>query len=183
MLNEPNFVEKLADIAKSFHEIVNLSQETYMNQNLDEIDLKILNELQRDARQSHQELSERVGLSPSPCSRRIRILESKGVIKGYSVRVDERALGFTMNIFVSVKLDQQIDDRLVNFERDIALCSEVVDCWLMTGNRDYLLRISVRDLDEFEHFLTGRLTKISGVASLESSIPIRRVKGGEVRLR
>jgi Lrp/AsnC family leucine-responsive transcriptional regulator len=154
-----------------------------MGHNLDETDLRILHELQKDARISHQELSERVGLSPSPCSRRIRIMESNGIIKGYRADVDERALGFAMSIFVSVKLDRQIDDLLVNFEREVALCPEVVDCWLMTGNRDYLLRISVRDLDEFEHFLTARLTKVPGVASLESSIPIRRVKGGETRLR
>lgn len=152
-------------------------------QKLDDVDLRILHELQRDARLAHQELSERVGLSPSPCSRRIRIMESNGVIKGYSANVDERAVGFSMSIFVSVKLDRQIDDQLVGFERAIALCPEVVDCWLMTGNRDYLLRISVRDLEEFEHFLTARLTKITGVSSIESSIPIRRVKGGHARLR
>ncbi|BBU59277.1 ArsR family transcriptional regulator (plasmid) [Mameliella alba] len=149
---------------------------------LDEIDLKILNELQEDARISHQVLSERVGLSPSPCSRRIRILESKGIITGYSAHIDERKLGFAMNIFVSVKLAHQVDTGLVSFERAIRLCPEVVDCWLMTGNRDYLLRVSVRDLDEFEHFLTARLTRIDGVSSIESSIPIRRVKGGMSRL-
>ncbi|MBU2961386.1 Lrp/AsnC family transcriptional regulator [Citreicella sp. C3M06] len=154
-----------------------------MAHKLDETDLKILRELQNNARLSHHELSERVGLSPSPCSRRIRIMEGNGIINGYGARVDERKLGFAMSIFVSVKLDRQIDDRLVNFERDIALCPEVVDCWLMTGNRDYLLRISVRDLEEFESFLTARLTKIAGVASLESSIPIRRVKSGQARLR
>lgn len=153
-----------------------------MKHDLDDIDLAILRALQRDARLSHQALSEQVGLSPSPCSRRIRIMESKGIIEGYSARIDERKLGFAMNIFVSVKLDHQTDDRLVSFEREIALCPEVVDCWLMTGNRDYLLRVSVRDLEEFERFLTVRMTKIKGVASIESSIPVRRVKGGAARL-
>lgn len=153
-----------------------------MRQKLDEIDIKILNELQKDARLSLQELSERVNLSPSPCSRRIRIMESNGVITGYTVHIDERKLGYDMNIFVSVKLDHQTDNRLVCFEREVALCPEIVDCWLMTGNRDYLLRISVEGLEEFEHFLTPRLTKIDGVASLESSIPIRRVKDSMTRL-
>ncbi|MEN9063196.1 MULTISPECIES: Lrp/AsnC family transcriptional regulator [Ponticoccus] len=148
----------------------------------DEIDLRILRELQQDARISHQVLSERVGLSPSPCSRRIRILESKGIITGYSAHIDARKLGFSMNIFVSVKLAHQVDSGLVNFERAVKQCPEVVDCWLMTGNRDYLLRVSVRDLDEFEQFLTARLTKIDGVSSIESSIPIRQVKGGMSRL-
>ncbi|SMC82983.1 Lrp/AsnC family transcriptional regulator [Primorskyibacter flagellatus] len=153
-----------------------------MKFDIDAIDLSILRALQKDARLSHQELSERVGLSPSPCSRRIRILESKNIIDGYSARIDERLLGFAMNIFVSVKLERQVDGCLAIFEREINLCPEVVDCWLMTGTRDYLMRVSVRDLDEFERFLTARLTGIKGVASIESAIPIRRVKGGMARL-
>lgn len=149
---------------------------------LDEIDYRILKELQRDARLSLQHLSARIGLSPSPCARRIKRLESAGYITGYSARIDETKLGFQVSVFVSVRLDQQIDDRLVSFEREIARYPEVVDCWLMTGSFDYLLRVVVRDLAEYEHFLTGRLTKVPGVASLESSIPIRRVKDHAARL-
>ncbi len=149
---------------------------------LDDIDRRILRELQNDARISHQELSERVGLSPSPCARRIRKLESDGYITGYSARVDESRLGFAFSVFVSVRLDRQVDDRLVNFEQNVKRCPEIVDCWLMTGSFDYLLRVAVRDLDEFERFLTGRLTRFDGVASLESSIPIRRVKYLSARL-
>jgi Lrp/AsnC family transcriptional regulator, leucine-responsive regulatory protein len=143
---------------------------------LDPIDVKILTELQRDARLSHQDLSERVGLSPSPCARRIRKLEADGYITGYRAIVGEEKMGFGFKIFISVKLDRQIDRRLVDFEREIKLCPEVVECWLMTGTFDYLLRVSVADLSDFEHFLTGRLTQIPGVASIESSVPIRRVK-------
>ncbi|NSY39041.1 Lrp/AsnC family transcriptional regulator [Leisingera sp. ANG59] len=153
-----------------------------MSDTLDETDRRILAALQADGRLSHQDLSERVGLSPSPCARRIRKLEAEGFITGYSARIDEAKLGFTFSVFVSVRLDQQVDDRLVTFESQVKLCPEVVDCWLMTGNFDYLLRVVVRDLHEFEHFLTGRLTKIPGVASLESSIPIRRVKDQAARL-
>lgn len=149
---------------------------------LDQIDHKILGELQRDGRLSHQDLSERVGLSPTPCARRVRNLEANGVITGYSANIDEAKLGYGFTVFVSVQLDRQIDDRLINFEREIALLPQVIDCWLMTGNRDYLLRIAVVDLLEFEQFLTGRLTKVEGVASIESSIPIRRVKGQMARL-
>ena len=144
--------------------------------NLDGIDQKILKELQTDARLSHIELSDRVGLSPSPCARRIRRLENDGYITGYGARIDESKLGFGFSVFISVRLDQQIDDRLTSFEREVGLCPEVVDCWLMTGSFDYLLRVAVTDLNEFERFLTGRLTKLPGVASIESSIPIRRVK-------
>lgn len=150
---------------------------------MDEIDQRILRELQADARLSHQELGERVGLSPSPCARRIRRLEADGVIKGYSAQIDEAKMGFGFSVFVSVRLDQQVDGRLEEFEGNVRRYSEIVDCWLMTGSFDYLLRVAVADLDEFETFLTGRLTKIPGVASIESSIPIRRVKNQISRLR
>lgn len=143
---------------------------------LDRIDQNILRELQNDARLSHQDLSERVGLSPSPCARRVRRLEAEGYIVGYNARIDEAKLGFGFSVFISVRLDQQIDDRLNTFEKQVGLCPEVVDCWLMTGSFDYLLRVSVSDMAEFERFLTGRLTKLPGVALIESSIPIRRVK-------
>jgi len=153
-----------------------------MTDDLDQIDQKILKELQRDGRLSHQDLSARIGLSPTPCARRIRKLEAEGYIIGYSATIDERKLGFGFNVFVSVRLDQQVDDRLVSFEKELGRFPEVVDCWLMTGSFDYLIRIAVHDLNEFERFLTGRLTKLPGVASLESSIPIRRVKYQPARL-
>lgn len=153
-----------------------------MTTSLDTIDHKILKELLADARLTHQDLSERIGLSPSPCARRIRKLEADGYITGYSARIDEAAMGFGVSIFVSVKLDQQVDNKLVTFEQELSKCPEVVDCWLMTGSFDYLLRVAVRDLNEYESFLTRRLTKIRGVASIESSIPIRRVKYQPARL-
>lgn len=153
-----------------------------MNTRLDSIDRRILKELQQEGRQSHQELSEKVNLSPSPCARRIKRLEDAGFIRGYSAQIDEEKMGFGFSIFVSVKLDQQIDNRLERFENSIKLYSEVVDCWLMTGGFDYLLRVAVADLSEFERFLTSRLTKVEGVASIESSIPIRRVKEQPARL-
>lgn len=149
---------------------------------MDQIDHRILRELQKDARLSHQELAERVGLSPSPCARRIRRLEAEGIVEGYSARIDEARMGFGFNVFVSIRLEKQIDDRLHDFERSIGALSEVVDCWLMTGQFDYLLRVAVADLREFESFLTGKLTKIPGVSSMESSVPIRRVKDGHSRL-
>ena len=149
---------------------------------LDAVDKKILVELQRDARLTNQELSERVGLSATPCARRIKNLEEAEIITSYSANIDEAKLGYGVTVFVSVQLDRQIDDRLINFEKEISLLPEVMYCWLMTGNRDYLMRVAVADLIEFERFLTGRLTKVEGVASIESSIPIRRVKGRMSRL-
>ena len=143
---------------------------------MDEIDRKIVAGLRADARVSLQVLSEKVGLSPSPCARRIRKLETDGVIRGYTARIDEARLGLGFSVFVSVWLEKQIGSQLQVFETRIRAFDEVVDCWLMTGAFDYLLRIAVADLAEFEHFLTERLTEVPGVASLESSIPIRRVK-------
>lgn len=149
---------------------------------IDSLDLRILSELQRDGRLSIQDLSKRIGLSPTPCARRLRILEQNRIIRGYSAIVDEVQLGFPISVFVSVKLDHQIDDRLQLFEAAIRQIPEVTDCWLMTGGRDYLVRVAVADLSEFERFLTGKLTKVEGVASIESSIPIRRVKAESARL-
>lgn len=148
---------------------------------LDPTDLRILRELQADGRLTIQMLSDRIGLSPSPVARRVRALEDRGVIKGYTAIIDEKLLGFDVSVFVSVRLDKQVDDALGAFERAIAGFPEVVDCWLMTGNRDYLLRVATSDLGEFGRFLTGKLTKTPGVALIESSIPLRRAKSGVSR--
>lgn len=146
--------------------------------NLDRIDRAILLAIQADGRMSLQALSERVGLSASPCARRIRKLEDLGVIRGYSALIDESRIGYPVSVFVSVKLDRQVSDALQTFETAVRGYPEVVDCWLMTGNRDYLLRVAVSGLDEFESFLMTQLTKIPVVASIESSFPLRRVKAG-----
>ena len=148
---------------------------------LDEMDRKILRTLQESGRLSIQDLAERVGLSASPVARRVRILEESGVLTGYAALIDEAMLGFGVSVFVSVQLDKQIDQALAKFEQAVSGFPEVVDCWLMTGNRDYLMRVATKDLAEFEAFLTGRLTKVPGVANIESSIPLRRVKSGIAR--
>ncbi|WP_127522248.1 Lrp/AsnC family transcriptional regulator [Mesorhizobium sp. Z1-4] len=151
--------------------------------NIDAINQRILRELQANGRISVQDLSQRVGLSPSPCARRINMLEQAGVIAGYHAMIDEASAGFPFAVFVSVKLDRQVDDTIREFEAAIRTYPEVVDCWLMTGNRDYLLRLAVRDTADYESFLTGKLTRIPAVASIESSIPLRRVKSGISRSR
>jgi len=149
--------------------------------NTDQLDMAILRSLQKNGRATINEISETVGLSPSPVARRVRILEEYGVITGYAALIDEVALGYGFAVFVSVKLDKQVDDSLAKFEAAISGFPEVVDCWLMTGNRDYLLRIATRGLADFERFLVGKFTKVPGVASIESSIPLRRVKAGLAR--
>lgn len=149
--------------------------------NLDAIDRRIVRVLREDGRISLLDLAASVGLSPTPIARRVRRLEESGVITGYAALIDETALGFGVSVFVSIKLDRQVDDALVAFEKAIATFPEVVDCWLMTGNRDYLLRVATEGLAQFEQFLVGRMSKVPGIASMESSIPLRRVKGGIAR--
>ncbi len=148
---------------------------------IDDFDREILSALRSDARISMLDLAERVGLSATPVARRVRRLEREGIIRGYTVMIDEAALGYDVSVFVSVKLDKQVDDALVRFEAAIASFPEVVDCWLMTGSRDYLLRVVTTSLAGFEQFLVGQLTRVRGVASIESSIPLRRVKAGVSR--
>lgn len=149
--------------------------------NLDSHDIRLLRILAQDGRLPVQTLAERIGLSATPTARRLRRLEQQGIITGYRAVIDEAALGFDISVFISVQLDRQVDDALARFEAQIATFPEVVDCWLMTGNRDYLLRVVTRGMRDFEQFLTGRLTKVPGVASIESSIPLRRVKSGAAR--
>lgn len=148
---------------------------------LDSIDRRIVRVLREDGRISLLELAASVGLSPTPIARRVRRLEESGVITGYAALIDETTLGFGVSVFVSIKLDRQVDEALVTFEKAIAEFPEIVDCWLMTGNRDYLLRVATEGLAQFEQFLVGRMSKVPGIASMESSIPLRRVKGGIAR--
>ena len=145
---------------------------------IDDIDIKILRELRNNGRIAAADLSEKVGLSVTPVIRRLRNLEKSGIITGYVALINEAALGYAMSVFVSVKLEKQVEEALHSFESAILQFPEVVDCWLMTGNRDYLLRIATTGLKEFEELMIERLVKIKGVASIESSIPIRRVKAG-----
>lgn len=146
--------------------------------NIDDTDIRILRCLQKNGRQSINDLSEAVGLSATPVARRVKQLEQTGVIAGYCALLDEEKLGYDVSVFVSVQLDRQVDDALATFEKAVQTMPEVVDCWLMTGNRDYLLKVVTSGLKGFEQFLVGRLTKIDGVSSIESSIPLRRVKAG-----
>lgn len=149
---------------------------------LDKIDRAILRELLANSRLSNQELSERVGLSPSPCLRRLKRLESDGIIEGYTARIDEERIGLPVAVFMSVRLERQIDDSINAFEAEIMKYPEVVDCWLMTGDNDYLLRILAPGLREYENFLTGTLTKIPGIASIRSSVSLRRVKAASPKV-
>jgi Lrp/AsnC family leucine-responsive transcriptional regulator len=143
---------------------------------LDDIDRRIIAALQADARLTGLELAERVGLSPSPCARRVRLLEAAGVIKGYVAVVDQEQVGLPVSVFASVKLERQREEELDRFARAVAQWPEVLDCYLMTGQRDFLMRVAVRDLPAYERFLKEKLTRLEGVASIESSFALGQVK-------
>ncbi|WP_353646915.1 Lrp/AsnC family transcriptional regulator [Mesorhizobium sp. WSM2239] len=147
--------------------------------NIDAIDRKIIGALQEDGKMTVQEVSERVGLSQSPCARRIRILEEAGIIKGYAAIVDQKKVGLPISAFASIKLERQTEDNLERFTQAVARWPEVADCYLMTGQRDYLLRIVVRDLEAYEDFLKDKLTRLEGVASIETSFALGQIKRSE----
>ena len=142
---------------------------------LDRIDHAILNHLQHDGRATSAELGEVAGLSPSPAHRRQRLLEEGGIIRGYVALLDQDRVGLSVNVFVSVKLSAQTEDHLLAFERAVAALPEVMECYVMSGASDYLLRVVATDLGAYEEFLRTRLTRIPGVRGVESAFALKRV--------
>jgi Lrp/AsnC family leucine-responsive transcriptional regulator len=145
---------------------------------LDAIDRRILRHLQQDARLSTADLAQKVGLSTTPVWRRVRALETSGVIKGYQALVDADAVGLRVSVFVHVSLEKQVESALEAFEAAIRRRPEVMECYLMTGDADYLLRVVVSDLRDYERFIMDHLTRIRGIASIKSSFALRPVKHG-----
>ena len=144
----------------------------------DAIDRNILTHLQQDGRKSNQDLSELVGLSPSPCLRRVRLLEESGIISGYVALVSPDAVGLSVSAFVRVRLSSQDDRHLEEFERLIVTFPEIMECYLMTGESDYQLRILVESLAAFEDFLRHKLTRIPSVVGVTSSFALRPIVYG-----
>lgn len=143
---------------------------------LDAIDRKILENLQQDGRISLADLSAKVGLSASPCLRRVRLMEKAGIISRYVAVLDQQAVGLPVSVFVSLKLESQREQTLNRFGKLVARWPEVLECYLMTGPRDYLLRVVVEDLAAYERFLKQKLTRVEGIASMESSFALEQVK-------
>ena len=144
---------------------------------LDGIDRHILESLQRDGRLSNTDLAEKVGLSASPCWRRVKALEETGIIKGYVALVDAKAVGLPVSVFMSVSLTTQVQSALQRFEKAVQQRPEVMECYLMTGDSDYLLRVVVPDLEAYERFVMD-FTRIAGVGQIRSSFALRPVKQG-----
>lgn len=142
---------------------------------LDDTDRKMLRALQKDGRMTNADLARVVNLSESACLRRLRALETEGVISRYAALINERAVGFPIAVFVTVTLSSQAESALTAFETAIATVPEVVECYLMTGSSDYLLRMVCRDVDDLERVHSKELTRIPGVTRVSSSVAMRTV--------
>jgi DNA-binding Lrp family transcriptional regulator len=143
---------------------------------LDSIDWKILAALQEEARISNVELADRVGLSPSPCLTRVRALEREGFIRRYVTLLNPAAVGLGVSMFVQIRLERQTEPSLKAFEKAVAVRPEVVECYLMTGTSDYLLRVVVSDLEEFQRFVTNVVAKMPVVGNIQTSVALKQVK-------
>lgn len=143
---------------------------------LDQFDRRILTVLQADGRIQNKDLADRIGLSPSPCLRRVRLLEEAGVIERYVALLAGEKIGFSLTIFVSVKLKSQDHASVSDFETEIKKYDNVMECYLMTGSSDYSMRVVARDIAEYERFLMTKLTKIESISQVESFISMRTVK-------
>jgi len=142
---------------------------------LDAIDRRILGRLQENARIPNVDLARAVGLSPSPCSRRVREMEEAGVIRRYATLIDPAAVALPVSVFINVTLEKQVEQDLEVFESAVAQLPEVMECYLMTGDADYLLRVVVSDLEAYKRFLMDHLTRIPGVTSIRSSFALKQV--------
>ena len=142
---------------------------------LDQIDRKILHYLQENARITNADLAEKVGLSPTPCLRRLRRLETEGIIKGYRTEINREALGVGVTVVILIKLEKEDETSLRSFEAEISQRPEVMECYLVTGKFDYFLRVIIPTLTAYETFLSETLLRMSNVASVESSFTLREV--------
>ncbi|MDQ9170389.1 Lrp/AsnC family transcriptional regulator [Oxalobacteraceae bacterium R-40] len=145
---------------------------------LDRYDRLILERLQEDGRISNQDLADRVGLSPSPCLRRVRTLEESGLIVGYRTLLDAKKLGLSLMALIGISMDQHTPERFTNFETKIGEIPEVLECLLITGQQsDYQLKVVVHDMDAYQDLLLNRITRIPGVSGVHTSFVLRQVVG------
>ena len=143
---------------------------------LDRYDRQILELLQQDGRISNQDLADRIGLSPSPCLRRVRTLEEAGVITGYRAMLDAKKLGLSLMALIDISMDQHTPERFANLEASIAEIPEILECLLITGQQsDYQLKVVVRDMDAYQDLLLNKITRIQGVTGVHTSFVLRRV--------
>ena len=144
---------------------------------LDAIDIRILTELQPDARLSTTELASRVALTPTPCARRVRLLERAGYIGGYVTLLDQRAIGLPVNAFVEVRLTRERQEEVRAFESSVRSYAEVMECWAMSGGYDYLLRVVTTDLQAYNRFMRDKLLSLPSVSQVETGFGLEQVLG------
>jgi Lrp/AsnC family leucine-responsive transcriptional regulator len=143
---------------------------------IDRIDQQILEILQIDGRIANQDLADRIGLSPSPCLRRVRALEESGLITGYRAMLDAKKLGLSLIALVHISMDRHTPERFANFEASVSVLPEVLECLLITGqDADYQIKVAVKDMDHYQTLLLNKLTRIEGVTGVHSSFVLRRV--------
>jgi len=143
---------------------------------IDRHDRQILSILQENGRISNQDLADRIGLSPSPCLRRVRTLEEAGIVIGYRALINAKALGYTLMALIYISMDKHTPERFENFERQILQIPEVLECLLITGqDADYQIKVVVKDMDAFQELLLNRITRIQGVTGVHSSFVLRKV--------
>lgn len=143
---------------------------------MDETDKKIIKELQRNGRLSNEELAKRVNLSPSPCLRRVRALEKKKIIIGYAAQVDQAKVDLPVTGFMRIRLSQHTEQAINDFEQEVRDIPEILECYLMSGDWDYLLKVIVGSLKEYEEFVRRKIHRVSGVASMDTSFAYGEVK-------
>jgi Lrp/AsnC family transcriptional regulator, leucine-responsive regulatory protein len=145
-------------------------------QELDRYDKRILTLLQADGRMSNQDLADTIGLSPSPCLRRVKALEDAGLITGYRALVDAKKLGYSLMALIYISMDQHTPERFASFEEAITAIPEVLECLLITGQQaDYQLKVIVADMDGYQNLLLNKITRIKGVTGVHTSFVLRRV--------
>ncbi|WP_445682594.1 Lrp/AsnC family transcriptional regulator [Radicibacter daui] len=147
---------------------------------MDDKDRQIISALQKDGRLTNQELSEKISLSPSPCLRRLRQLEEDGIIRGYTAIVDEEAYGLPITAFVRIRLERHSKATVATFEAKVRALDRIQDCYVMTGEADYLLRVLVESLKDYEHFVRDELHNIAGIAAIDTSFAYGTVKRSTV---
>lgn len=143
---------------------------------MDTLDRKILASLQENSGKPIADLSDRIGLSLSACARRIKNLEERGLIEGYSARLNGEALGYKMTFFVEISLDSQSDEALAAFEKAAERCSEVLECHLMTGSADYLVRVSAQDTSDYEQTYKRSIASLPHVIKIQSALVMKTIK-------
>ena len=151
---------------------------TNRNSHIDSFDLKILESLQRDARVTNLKLADQVALSPAPCLRRVRQLEEHGVILGYRARLDRKTIGLQMTVFVSIRMERHHEPNAQQFMRQISQLPEVVSCYLVSGEYDFLLEVVVPDLEAYRAFALKKLPHLTGIKDIHSSFVLDTVKEG-----